>query len=280
MQRQLEPQPIVALKCWLLASDLSVALINLCHSREGGNPGVIKTMKKTIPLILFSTTAVAATPAHFNKIDVSGPFQVTIKQASKNTFKANNPAAVASQVSNGVLTIWPKVNKQGQVTPSKITISLPNLSNLVIAGGASVTTRQVNFPAISVIDESKAPVKLFGHYGLQHLIAANGANIRVGWVDSKHLVVHGVGNSAIDLAGVANTMYASLYNSAQLNAQYLRVKTLNAKTYGTSVAKVTPLNMLNAFAYDRSSIFYYKYPHTTNRVTNIEGHVLQMDWRK
>ena len=237
---------------------------------------------KYIPLIaLIATTSVIAAPKQakaFTQLDVSGPFTVTIKQGSHPGFTAQKPSAVASQVLNNVLTLWPTINKNGQATPTKITVTVANLSRLVVSGNTKVQSSKVNFPSIDVIDESSGSVNLLGEYGLKHLTVSGTGPIQIHWLKSKRLSVHAVGTAQIKLAGVANNVYASLYNSAKLNARYLRAKTVNVKTYQNSVATVTPLQLLNAFAFDKSSVFYYKYPKSKNQVTNIEGHVLQLGW--
>src|SRR3989304_1274225 len=84
--------------------------------------------------------------------------------------------------------------------------------------------------------------------------------INISWIDSDKLLIKSYGSGPIYLAGVVNNMSAKLTRNADLDARYLRVQNANIIATDSAQAEVSVLDALDAFAIDKSSIYYYKKP--------------------
>lgn len=237
-------------------------------------------IKKSIALLLtvVSLTATAnvkqLTP--FTGLVAQGPFHITLTQGNKPTIDFPEYEHFDIAEHHHVLYLVWNDDESRPKKPVDITLTTANLDKLVVAGQASLLAKKVDFPELTLRDDSDGAVKLLGHVGLQHLDVNGSGDVSIAWVHGKELLINGLGSGTISLGGAVDTLYASIGNQQKFHAKYLRVNQLNVKTMNVAEAKVAPVRMLNAFAHDQSAIYYYQSANNQSVVVNRQGKVLSL----
>jgi len=196
---------------------------------------------------------------------VNGPYSLTTSGLEK---KLNN-IAIKVKDNNLQITSSPEITVQ---------IAVPDLKTLLVSGNATVFTTNFTATDLTIIAKNNSSLNLAGQLRISKILQQGNGRIDIGWISSNNLQIESAANGPIHLAGVANKVFAKLTHSAQLDCRYLRAEDLSIFTTDNATAHVFALKSLEAFAVNKSNIFYYKRPKHLTVVTKNSGNVLKLDW--
>lgn len=255
-------------------------------------------MLKIARLALFCTTSILGfntaaaggpelvptlSTSSFNQIDAAGDVNVIIHGAQHSGIAviSNAKAPVKAQVVHHTLYInAPWIPGPGGLKQrSTVVANVPNLTSLVVNGPANVGGANIHSRGLTISSYGSGKIKLIGEMKVNQINQAGNNRIYLRWVNSTTLSINSKNAGFIYLGGVANVIYARLYDHAILNAQYLRTHIVQVQTKNHAAAFVYPVTTLRAFATNDANIYYYKYPQNLTRDTSQSGNVLQMAWR-
>lgn len=136
---------------------------------------------------------------------------------------------------------------------------------------SGVTSRHLH---VKLGDHAK--LRLMGFAALKHLEMAGNSWFSLAWVKTPTLIVCASDKAYIELAGIVNKLDAQLWNSAKLNARFLRAKRAFVKTHDNSVAEIATTAHQHTLATDASDIRFYNLPNMKTDFMNFDGAVLDM----
>ncbi len=243
-------------------------------------------------LLIYSSIAQAdlpapqATPAphhinEFNTISVNGHIKLILQPLESNQkpfFKSSGKfrGAVRAKVTDHTLYL-----STGELAKNTtVIVGVHQLNRLIVDGSGSVTGKLLNSNSLSIDANTSGKIELMGMVNLTRILSLGNGLIHIQWVDSPRLRIDSGGNTRIQVAGIANTVEMRLRDNSHFNGQYLRIKQLFIQTRDRSEAKILVNENLRAFAYDQSSIYYYKKPAEITEYTESSGNILQMKWNK
>jgi hypothetical protein len=219
--------------------------------------------------------------ANFTHISVRGPIKLTLEQAQGgqgNSFQieGEQKSPVSVNVSDG--TLYLKAEEAANITSAKVVVS--ELNQLIVDGSASVISHHFNSTSLSIDANTSGSIDLMGMVNLDRILSSGSGSIHIQWVDSPRLRIDIRDKGKVTLAGVAGTVELRLKDQSQFEGQYLRIDDIYVQTRDYSVAKLLVNNSLRGFAYDHSSIYYYKRPAEITEYTSGSGNILQLKWRQ
>src|SRR3990172_6740123 len=159
-----------------------------------------------------------------------------------------------------------------------VKITAPELRDITVVDHATISSKDFKTKKLSITAKDRGTVNLEGNFNVDNISQFGDGRINISWIDSDKLLIKSYGSGPIYLAGVVNNMSAKLTRNADLDARYLRVQNANIIATDSAQAEVSVLDALDAFAIDKSNIYYYKKPKQLTVVTRASGNVLQLDW--
>lgn len=247
--------------------------------------------KKTKPV---AKTKMAAMPvqqnvyhrtvAHFDGIEADGNFNIELVNDPQYRVEIKDPNlnCIKAWVDGDGLLILSsdKDHSECRGNVATATISMPNLAALYISGSSSVSANNIRSQGLVIEAKDESNAVILGTVNLTKLSTAGDSNVSVRWVDSHDLELVEAGDSQVSLAGVTGLLQARLLDNAELNAKYLRAKTILVHTQDKASADVLATHYLYAFADDHSNIYYFKSAKYHLESSHLSGNVLQMaHWR-
>ncbi len=218
---------------------------------------------------------------HFSAINVSGSnLKVTVTGGEKESVVLIGQAATVQKISTTVSqgTFYIKGLRGGH-TPNvtiHITTNHP-LSTLSTANNIQFTARHIQSHGLQVrmgggscinIQERKLPL-----IGVENNSTC--AFVMSG-IDAKNLHLVGKGPGGFRLSGAVGNLTARLSGSMRLDAEHLITQHAYVYTTNNSLAIVTPIQALYAFAFQNSNVYYCKTPVKLAVRTQESGNVLKV----
>lgn len=157
-------------------------------------------------------------------------------------------------------------------------ITAPEFRKIAVAGNATVSGNKFKTNKLVIIAKGQANINFTGKYNIEKIFQFGHGRIDISWIDSDKFLFEGSGNGTIFLAGVVDEMVVKLAEEAKLDARYLRARKATIITTDTARSDILPLDALDAFAADKSNIYYYKKPKYLKIVTKDSGNVLRPVW--
>lgn len=196
---------------------------------------------------------------------------VPSKLNRQKKIEKNTPSVVRWHTKGGTLFI------NGQTRTKKpIVLWLQDLTKLSIQGPVILHTDHLLTHALVLDDQGTASVDLEGNLSIQSIQKTGTGHLRLQWVNSDTLSITS-DRGTIECAGRAHHLIAKLTQRAQLIATALRSRVVWVQTEQTAHAQVLPLIMLNAFAYGKSRIDYFKTPQTLDAHRWQEAKILPLE---
>lgn len=163
-------------------------------------------------------------------------------------------------------------------TPSSTTIKskifAPQLKNITVTKNAVVTAKYFKTKKLTIAAKDHGSINLEGWYAVDKIYQFSNGRINIRWLDVPKLFIESNSNGPIYLAGATKDFTAVLSHDSQLDARYLRAEKASVFTTDDARADVLAINSLNAFAVDKSNIYYYKRPPHLTVVTKNSGNIL------
>lgn len=258
--------------------------MNLYYSLLSGVAILLGTLSPVVlaqpPLPSPKATRLPQKLGDFTAISVRGPVSLTLEQPTEGeqnffqmTGEQSNPVSVS--IKNGTLYIQSSSDST-RVTRARVGVA--RLNQLIVDEGASVNSRQFTSPSLSIDANTHGTIELFGMITLDRILSSGSGSIHIQWIDSPRLRIDGSNQSQIHLAGIAGAVEMRLRDQSQFMGQYLRIDQIFIQTKDFSTAKLRVNNSLRAFAYDHSTIYYYKKPGELTEFTAGSGNILQLGW--
>lgn len=218
-----------------------------------------------------------------NAIDVNGDIDVEIETGSWGQRIALSGSrrlteSVRMQVRGSRLRIGTLCMCNPSHARPKISIHLPSLTQLACSGQdihVSVDGLSANHPVVMIFQGSPH-VELKGHISLYRLIAGGHSHVFVYWIDICEPCIKAMGNAEICIGGIADTLSIDAYQSARVDARYVRTRRAFVKTYGCSRADICVMKSMNIFAADSSNVYYYQDPKFQAPFLQCAGSVIKM----
>lgn len=167
---------------------------------------------------------------------------------------------------------------KGDASINVIKITAPELKNITVTDNARVSSKDFSTRNLTIIAKGNGEVNLEGRLNVGRIFQFSNGRMNISWIDSDRLFLSGHGSGPIYLAGIADDVVVKLVKNSFLNARYLRTQKASVFTVNSARAEVLVIDDLDAFAIDKSSIYYYKRPEQLTVVTRASGNVLQPGW--
>jgi len=231
-----------------------------------------------LPPVKLNTASIIV-PA-FSSIHIAGNLNVYIKKGVGDYVTVTgDPQAISALtafVKHHTLYLKPKRKYSGKHKRRIVVhIDMKSLNTLIVNGNTFVRVKNVPTRGLTVINNN-GNINLSGTIHVHSIINNGIGSINMRWVKSNNLTILNKGAGIIKLAGVANHLSARVFDKATLDAKYLRTKKAYVETLDRAEANVTVINTLNAFAFNKSIISYFKTPKNLTRHTQNSGNILQM----
>lgn len=163
-----------------------------------------------------------------------------------------------------------KLTLTGKIGLRKLHVKNENIVNI-----KGVTSEYLDIEMDNGEDVKRGPdIRMEGFVDLKEVRFAGNGNLSLFWIDSPTLLVNGYGTASIHLAGYVNLLNMNLYNYAEMDGQYLRVRKAYIKTAGHSLARLQPIKQLNVLATGWSNVYYYNVPDFKAQFMTGNGSVL------
>ena len=159
--------------------------------------------------------------------------------------------------------------------PVEMIVAINQLRGISILGLTSLHADAMSHELAALYVNSSWPVILHGVMAPDYILDRGHGVLALRWLEVGTLNVAALGDSQIELDGVANVLRASLSQHSQLNGRYLHVNNCYVHAADNSTARLWVDDTLHAFAYDKSNVMYYNIPRHLSRVTDQSGNVLQ-----
>ncbi len=230
-----------------------------------GDPNTLKQVKVTVAqgvlfLSLKDNQRPCCTPI---SVDIRTRYLNGLVYQGNGSITGQNLRANLEQV---------RIDNQG-TTILKGTI---RLGDITVSGRGYTEISGVVGPHLRVHLSGPAKLRLMGVASLRHLEMKDHSWFSLSWVKSPSLILCASEYAYIELAGIVNKLDAQLWNSAQLNARYLRARRAYVKTHDNSIAKIATTEHQHTLATDASDIQFYNLPEMKTDFMAFDGAVLDM----
>lgn len=219
----------------------------------------------------------------FTSLSIAGGVDVVLRKAAKGSVVELVGAGIhkiAVRVRKGTLSISaPKWRSRTRLPQITVWMKQP-LQNLNVSGIANITAHQLNTKKLSVWSKSSGDVQLSGNIGLTQLLQSGGGVVHILGIRGDELSVNLSKQATANLSGRVGQLNARLRDLSTLKASGLRAGTIFVSTKGNSVAKVSPVSNLRAFARNQSQVFYYRSPSNATENATGSANIMQMGWRR
>lgn len=216
----------------------------------------------------------------FGSLVLTGNTRVELTNGSY-TIKIIAPKAAKYNYYNNLVDKVLYVNgDDGGDSRNVIKISAPSLSNITVTDNVILTAKNFKTSGLTIVAKNQGAINLQGQLKLDRLSQLGRGEITISWVDSEELCLDSSGDGPIYLAGAVDKMTIKLMQEAKLNVRYLRAKKAAVFTTDSAVAHVLVVNDLDAFAINKSDIYYYKRPKKLTVVTKDSANILQTAWMR
>lgn len=164
----------------------------------------------------------------------------------------------------------------GNLTLSgKIGVRKLSISDEAIVKIKGVTSHYLDIDMANGEGVKRGPdIRLEGFVDLREVKFSGNGNLSLFWINSPKLLINGYGTASIHMAGYVNLLNMNLYQYAEMDGQYLRVKKAYIKTSGHALARLQPIKQLNVLATGWSNVYYYSVPHFKAAYMTGNGAVL------
>lgn len=257
-----------------LAGVLGISLLlNACNTVGGTTlnvtqgSGNVKTESRTIS----GVTAV--------QLKTSGELSLSQGESESLTIEAedNLLPLLTSDVSNGTLTLGIKPGSGLSATrPMKYTLTVKNLSSIVLDASGSITAADLTVPEkLSITNDGSGSITMAALSASSttiHLSGSGGLNITN--LTSDSLVIQIDGSGSAQIGGTVSDQTATLNASGDYHADTLTSKTAVVKTTGSGSATVQVSDTLDAAVSGSGSITYSGSPTLTQKDTG-SGQITQ-----
>ena len=247
-------------------------------------------MKKILAVIAIIITGCTTTPQHdsspiitqkhklqpFNSIILAGNINAEIingRYALHMTGPSNTLSACQYKIQDKILYV-----ETSNDATIKSKIFTPQLKNITVTKNAVVTAKYFKTKKLTIAAKDHGSINLEGWYAVDKIYQFSNGRINIRWLDVAKLFIESNSNGPIYLAGITKDFTAVLSDDSQLDARYLRTQKASVFTTDNARADVLAVNSLNAFAVDKSNIYYYKRPLHLTVVTKNSGNVLHPNW--
>jgi hypothetical protein len=215
---------------------------------------------------------------YFNAIHVEGDWAihlVSTQEAPHYSFDTQDPSHLEAFIENQ--TLYLKLPPHH--APVWAQIYIRNLRSLNVHGNTQVWGNHLNFTALEINADDFAALHLTGILGLKCIRASGNSTVHLHWVNSKVLNITTLDQARVDLAGVAQQVYATALHSSQLDARYLRTHEFLARTADDAEISALPIQSLYAHSHDNSQVYAYKSPRHLTSVSTESANILPLENR-
>jgi len=143
-------------------------------------------------------------------------------------------------------------------------------------GASAVNITGVKAKFLNVNVGQSSTVRITGVMNLKTLRFSGAGWLNMYWLDSPYLTVLGKDMGYAQLAGVAGTIEAHLYDNSHLDARYLRAEKGYIKTNQRATADMWVKQSLNSVAKGQSNIYYYRAPDHEGPYMRENGAIMSM----
>lgn len=217
---------------------------------------------------------------HFSAISVSDNLNVTVTGGARESVVLTGEAATVQQisttVSNGILYV--KGSRSGRNADTTIHITTDSsLSALYATNSAQITANHIQSRGLVVHMDGSSCIRIRGHNVVLMGVENNSTqNFMMSGINSRSVHLAGKGPGGFTLSGVTGNLTARLCGGMSLNAEHLKANYVYVRTEDNSLAIVTPIQALYAFAFQKSNIYYCKTPVKLVVRAEESGNVLKV----
>lgn len=200
-----------------------------------------------------------------------GPLKATVSMTQLNGLTSRSTGFLSGKnLRSSMMDIL--LDGTGNVTLS----GQMGVRKLFASGHNTVKINGISSSYLDIILRENANVRLQGFAKLREVHFDGKGKLGLFWINSPKLIIRGGGDATVHLAGVSDFLVMNLYGNAEMDGQYFRVKKAYVKTFGRSLARLQPIKELNAYAADKSNIYYYSKPEFKAAYMFGEGAVLDL----
>ena len=198
--------------------------------------------------------------AAFQRIDLAGNAEVTLRQGSAERLSVETPARgviVTADVRNGTVYVVVRDNRRwwnslfgGNRRPTRLTLAFRSLDAVSLSGAVSLTASALDAPEL-------------------RLTASGGTSVRIAGLRTRLLYVSGNGALKSELAGTATEQRVSISGAGEYDAERLSSESANVSVSGVGRVLVNVSRTLDAEISGAGTIEYLGDPVVRERVSGV-----------
>ncbi|GEM_PF-3647259 len=203
----------------------------------------------------------------YNNVVLDGTFHVEgVKTARRHepiqfVGDENYISHIQSRVENNTLYIRFNPDYAYDIK-NPVTLRLPFqcLNGFTFKGTGDVIIKNLHTRCFNLTLQGNINAWFTGNIVMSNLNFDNDGKLVMHWVNTTGLCINAKRKGTLMLAGIAHQLEINATDAVTVDAKFLRVKTGHIHTQQYARADVTVTQHLNAWAEDKSNIYYYAHP--------------------
>jgi hypothetical protein len=211
--------------------------------------------------------------ASVGTVDLSGPINLTLRQGPAASLEVRGEqrllANVDTTVEGGTLHIGPRGILLRHRQPIEVTLVLPALEHLNIAGSGDSTVSGFSGERIELNVDGSAGLRFNGRYREIDAGLRGSGEVELTGGNSERVVAEVQGTGRMTLVGASHELHAEITGSGELDARHLRAEDAHLSHHGSGTSAVYASKHVNVELTGSGDVTVYGNPN--NRAVSRNG---------
>jgi hypothetical protein len=211
--------------------------------------------------------------ASIGTVDLSGPINLTLRQGPAASLEVRGEqrllANVDTTVEGGTLHIGPRGILLRHRQPIEVTLVLPALEHLNIAGSGESTVSGFSGERIELNVDGSAGLRFNGRYREIDAGLRGSGEVELTGGNSERVVAEVQGTGSMTLVGASHELHAEITGSGELDARHLRAEDAHLSHHGSGTSAVYASKHVNVELTGSGDVTVYGNPN--NRAVSRNG---------
>jgi hypothetical protein len=211
--------------------------------------------------------------ANIGTVDLSGPINLTLRQGPAASLEVRGEqrllANVDTTVEGGTLHIGPRGILLRHRQPIEVTLVLPALEHLNIAGSGESTVSGFSGERIELNVDGSAGLRFNGRYREIDAGLRGSGEVELTGGNSERVVAEVQGTGSMTLVGASHELHAEITGSGELDARHLRAEDAHLSHHGSGTSAVYASKHVNVELTGSGDVTVYGNPN--NRAVSRNG---------
>jgi hypothetical protein len=211
--------------------------------------------------------------ASIGTVDLSGPINLTLRQGPAASLEVRGEqrllANVDTTVEGGTLHIGPRGILLRHRQPIEVTLVLPALEHVNIAGSGESTVSGFSGERIELNVDGSAGLRFNGRYREIDAGLRGSGEVELTGGNSERVVAEVQGTGSMTLVGASHELHAEITGSGELDARHLRAEDAHLSHHGSGTSAVYASKHVNVELTGSGDVTVYGNPN--NRAVSRNG---------